>query len=59
LLRRICAVLSSQSHRRQEFKENERCGRSTQQPIQQTYFWHEQEGVPNKKLTERVRTEEV
>ena len=59
LLRRICAILSSQSHRRQEFEENERCGRSRQQPIQQTYFRHEQEGVTNKKLTERVRTEEV
>ncbi len=55
----FCAVLSSQSHRCQEFEENERCGRSRQQPIQHTDFWHEQEGVTNKKLTERVQTEEV
>ncbi len=55
----FCTVLSSQSHRRQEFEENERCGRSRQQPIQQRDFRHEQEEVTNKKLTERVRTEEV
>ena len=55
----FCTVLSLQSHRRQEFEENERCGRSRQQPIQQRDFRHEQEEVTNKKLTERVRTEEV
>ncbi len=35
------------------------CGRNRQQPIQQTDFRHKQEGVTNKTLTERVRTEEV
>ena len=55
----FCTVLSSQSHRRQEFEEKKRCGRSRQQPIQQRDFRHGQEEVTNKKLTERVRTEEV
>ncbi len=40
----FCKVLSLQFHRRQEFEENRRCGRSRQQPIQQTDFPHEQEG---------------
>jgi hypothetical protein len=45
----FCTVLSLQSHRRQEFEENKRCGRSRQQPIQQRDFRHEQEEVTNHK----------
>ena len=34
------------------------CG-NRQQPIRQTDFWHNQEGVTNKKLTDRVWIDEV
>ncbi len=41
------------------WREQQICGRNRQKPIQQTDFWHQQEGVTNKKLTERVRKEGV